>query len=639
VQKSLVERFRWPGADALPGEPAPTRAVIARTFAYLYGAGGLLALATLLLPHGPGRSTLGVAAPAVAALLVAALTTFVPDRLPFGFFRWLPLLGTVLASCVMLSGDPWSTVPYTGFYFWVVLSSFYLFEARWAWINVAVVAVALTVVLVLSPSVEDRALAWAMVMGSLAVGGGMIGLLRRRLEDVAAQSQRALARTLESERALAEAQRIAQVGSWQADLLTGGFRGSAEFFRIIGLDQDAVSTVEEVMGGLGADGGDRCADAIRAGLDGDGEVELELEVDLPRLGPRVLATRAWVVRGDDGTARRVLGTTHDVTEQRAQDARLQRTLRRLRATIDIGLALGRDPDRLLRLISERAQSLLGADAVYIRLTDDAPPTSPGARTGELHAPLAYRGATHGVLVAVPPAGGSFTSEDEEMLRAFASSAATAVAGMQMVQEDALRRSIEAAEPERARVARELHDQTLQALGALMMMLEAPHGEDGEALRRATRSAAIHIGDEIENLRRIIADLRPTYLDSLGLTPAVEALVERVREEHGIDVREEIDPVPALEPAAEQTIYRVVQEGLTNVCKHAMASHARVVVRCEDDVVVVRVEDDGRGFDKARVGGFGLIGMRERLGLLGATLNVESGPDGTVLDARVPLAHG
>lgn len=636
VTQDVVNRVKWPGADPLPAEPGPTRAVVARTFAYLYGAGGTLALGTLLLPHGPHRDTAGIAAPGVAALVVALVSILVFDRLSLSFFRWLPVLGTVLASCVMVAGDAASTIPYAGFYFWVVLSSFYLFDARWAWMNVALVGAALAIVLELSPRVGDRALAWTMVMGALAVGGAMIGLLRARLEDVAAQSQAALARSVESEHALAEAQRIAQVGSWEADLATGSFQGSAEFFRILGLDDGAVTTVDPVLAALGQAGRGQVAEAVAAARAGDEDIELEHTVDLPRLGRRVLATRARVVR-PDGQTITVVGTTQDVTERRAQEERLQRTLRRLRATIDIGLALGRDPDpaALVQLISDRAQSLLGADAVFVQL-DDEDAAAPAA-AGELRAPLAYGGSTHGVLVAVPPAEGhGFTREDDEMLRAFASSAAIAVAGMKTVQDDALRRSIEAAERERRRFARELHDQTLQGLGALISLLEATPAGDAQALGAAATLATSRIRDEIENVRRIIADLRPTYLDEFGLAPALEALVERVRADGGLDVEAAIEPVPGLEPAAEQTIYRVVQEGLTNVRKHANASRVRVVVSPEGAEVVVRVEDDGTGFEGTRTDGFGLIGMRERLALLGATLNVESGPGGTILDARVPL---
>ncbi|HEX6712940.1 MAG TPA: ATP-binding protein [Thermoleophilaceae bacterium] len=637
-----------------PVEAAPTRAVLARTFTYLYGAGGLLALGTLLLPHAPGRSTVGVAAPGLAAIAVAITTMVLFDRVPLVVFRWLPPLGTVLASAVMVSGDPASTIPYSGFYFWVILSAFYLFDARWAWANVVVVGIALAIVLEASPDVGDRALAWVMVMGALSVGGGMIGLLRARLEDVAAGSQRALVQSMRSERALAEAQRIAQVGSWELEFATGAFQGSAELYRILGLDEGAVTTLEQVLEALEPAERARFADAVRDAA--DGRVELESSVQLPRLGRRVLQTRARIVQ-EGGETVALVGTTQDVTERRAQEARLGRTLRRLRATIDIGLALGRerDPAGLLRLISERAQSLLQARTVYIQLADDEPgrpaaiagepPPEPNGRHADsraratLQTPLAYHGVTHGVLVALAATDGpGFTPDDEEMLHAFASSAAVAVAGVKMVQEDALRRSIEAAERERRRFARELHDQTLQGLGALAMILESARADDPAVA--ANEPALRLIADEVENLRRIIADLRPALLDELGLGPALEALIQRVRADHGIEVDAAID-LPAgrvadLEPGTEQTIYRVVQEGLTNVFRHAGASRALVVVRVEDGAILVRIEDNGRGFDQVQAQGLGLVGMRERLLLLGATLVVHSGSGGTTLEASVPL---
>jgi signal transduction histidine kinase len=205
----------------------------------------------------------------------------------------------------------------------------------------------------------------------------------------------------------------------------------------------------------------------------------------------------------------------------------------------------------------------------------------------------------------------------------------------------MRRSIEAAEAERRRFAHELHDQTLQGLGALAMMLDGASPDDREALVSGRASALRLIEDEVENLRRIIADLRPAVLDEFGLAPALEVLIERVREEHEIAIEAALDmPADAvLSPAAEQTIYRMVQEGLTNVCRHADASRAVVGVRVDGDRVLVRVEDDGRGFDPTSATGFGLVAMRERLSLLGASLEVRSGAGGTVLEAAVPVDAG
>ena len=642
----VIDRVARAGArQQTPARANPPRVVLARTFAYLYGAGGLLALASLLLPHGQDASTAGIVAPALAALAAAGAILVLWARIPRLVFRCLPACGTVLASIVVVSGDTASKIPYASFYFFVVLSAFYLFDRRWAWINVAFVGGVLGLILART-RIENRELAWVTLMGVFSVGGAMIGLLRARLEQQVGDSEAALKRALASEHALAEAQRIARVGSWEANLDTREFRGSAQLFRMLELDAKQVATVDQVLAGLDPGEAGRLVAAFRAAGRTSGTVDIEHSVWLQGRRPRVLQTRGRVVR-DPGGAVRLLGTTQDMTERRAQDERLQRTLRRLRATIDVALALGRepDPDGLLELISERARSLLPAQSVLVRLADAGqdggdPIAGTGSDNRVLLAPLSYRGVTHGVLVAVAhPGGPGFSDDDDEMLRAFASSAATAVAGAKMVQREALRRRIEAGERERQRFARDLHDQTLQALGVLRMSLEAALAGGPDALAPAAERALRVIADEVENLRRIIADLRPAVLDDLGLAPALEALIERVRSDHGLDVVAEIE-LPgghALPAPVEQTIYRVVQESLTNVCKHAEARQAIVVVRAEDDAVVVRVSDDGRGFDPGQSDGFGLVGMRERLESIDATLAVDSGAGGTTIEARLRLS--
>src|SRR4051794_11594025 len=648
--KPALERLRWPGTEPLSGEAAPDRAVIGRTFTYLYGAGGLLALGTLLLPHGDGRSVAGIAGAGIAALTVAVATALFAERVPIGLFRWLPVLGTVLVTIVVSSADPGATIPYTAFYFWVILSAFYLFDARWAWANVALVAVALAVTLAGDTHLDDRALAWVMVMGALSVGGGMIGLLRQRLEHMVEAAHDALARALYSEQALAEAQRIAQIGSWEVNLVTRGFYGSPQLLRMIGLSDDATVTLEQVMAGVGPRERTSVADHFRAAVRETDTLDIEYEIRLPSGQTRLVHTLGQVVRDGERPVR-IVGTTEDITERRRREDELQRTLRRLRATIDIALALGQEPDPagLLRLISERAQSLLEARSVFVLLGDgddaqpvavtgDAPLNGDGPAGGpSLRAALSYRGVTHGVLVALPsPERARFSAEDEEMLRAFASSAAAAVAGAKMVQQDTLRRSIEASEGERRRVARELHDQTLQTLGLLRMRLTVELEQEPGPPPPHIEAALRVIDEEVENLRRIIADLRPALLDDLGLGAALEAMVERLRHEYEleIDMQIELDD-ERLSSETERTIYRVVQECLTNIWKHADASCVKVTVRCEDGAVNVCVEDDGRGLDPHATDGFGLAGMRERLRLLGGSLSIESSTSGTSVEAALP----
>jgi signal transduction histidine kinase len=245
-------------------------------------------------------------------------------------------------------------------------------------------------------------------------------------------------------------------------------------------------------------------------------------------------------------------------------------------------------------------------------------------------------------------GTEFRAEDERMLLAAAASAATAVATAQSVEQDRLRRTLRAAEEERRRWARELHDETLQGLGGLRVVLSsARRSNDVDALHAALTSAVDQIGEEITNLRALITELRPASLDELGLGPALEALVERVRTTHGLDVtttvklaRDGSRREQRLDPDLETTIYRMVQESLTNVARHAQAEHVGVEVVQSADEVLVSVRDDGKGFDSnVPVSGFGLTGMRERIALAGGRLDISSPESGgTLVQAVLPTAQ-
>jgi signal transduction histidine kinase len=260
-------------------------------------------------------------------------------------------------------------------------------------------------------------------------------------------------------------------------------------------------------------------------------------------------------------------------------------------------------------------------------------------------PMLYRGNAMGVLAAFDRGeeGDAFTDDDEQMLRTFAASAATAVALAQSVQSDRLRSSLAAAEAERGRWARELHDETLQGLGGLRVLLSsALRRSDPERSQQAMREAVEHIEREIGNLRAIITELRPAALDELGLRTAIEALLDRHRDQDDFQIEREITlPVPAqgqarLDAELESTVYRLVQEALTNVAKHAGASRVLVRLAESDGEVLIEVQDDGGGFDPNAVSpGFGVAGMHERVSLAGGTLSIESGDQGTLLRACLP----
>lgn len=267
----------------------------------------------------------------------------------------------------------------------------------------------------------------------------------------------------------------------------------------------------------------------------------------------------------------------------------------------------------------------------------------GARTALL-APLVYRGRGLGVLAAFDRGAEatSFTEDDETTLRAFAASGATAVALAQTVQHDRLRHSLDAAEAERRRWARELHDETLQGLGGIRVIFSSAlrRVDDGD-LADLLREGVGQVEREIENLRAIITELRPAALDELGLVPAIEALVARVCTIEGLTIESALDLPDGrrLGLELETTVYRLVQEALTNVARHARAEHARVAVSAEGGRLTVEIADDGTGFDPdAATSGFGLPGMRERVELSGGELAVAPGPGGTIVRAVLPLSE-
>jgi signal transduction histidine kinase len=258
-------------------------------------------------------------------------------------------------------------------------------------------------------------------------------------------------------------------------------------------------------------------------------------------------------------------------------------------------------------------------------------------------PMRSRGSGLGVLMAFDrgPGAAEFSAVDEQLLRTFAASAAQAVALNRSVEADRLRSTIAAADAERSRWARELHDQTLQSLGGLRVALSSVVGRgDADSKDAAIRQSIEDIELEIANLRGIITDLRPSMLDDLGLVPAIEALLDR-RRDAGLEIvgelaLGELANRGGLDPQLETTIYRLVQESLTNIVKHAHASHVRVRVAAVDGEVRIEVQDDGAGFDPAeRTGGFGLAGMRERVYLAGGTVELESDESGTLVRARLP----
>jgi two-component system, NarL family, sensor histidine kinase DevS len=262
-------------------------------------------------------------------------------------------------------------------------------------------------------------------------------------------------------------------------------------------------------------------------------------------------------------------------------------------------------------------------------------------------PLGFRGRASGALVALDRMrdGHAFDAEDEHLMTSFAASASIAIATAQSVEKDRLRHSLDASEAERARWARELHDETLQELGALKVLLDAARqSDDTGRIRSAMDGALGQIELSIRNLQALITELRPAALDQIGLIPALEALLKRVEATSGIHVRSsiELDAVERrLLPEVERTVYRIVQESLTNAIKHSEAGQIDVHLSADADELSLTIVDDGKGFDQAEIsGGFGLVGMQDRAGLVAGHVSVKSAlGSGTTVRAQVPLRYG
>jgi len=377
-----------------------------------------------------------------------------------------------------------------------------------------------------------------------------------------------------------------------------------------------------------------------------------------------------------------------------REVEVEQALRRAETSVDIARAVGGETDveRLLDLIVKRARALVEARALLVllhrgdhlfvaahagavgvevesleipiedavfggaiqervshRLDRGTPPSRAhlreqlGAETA-LVVPMLFRSRAVGLLVALDrEAGGvEFDKEDERLLQSFASSAATAVATAQTVESERLHQQIESAERERARWARELHDDTLQNLAAIRIQLATALGNAGEGRPARIESAAEEAIDQLEGqineLNRLINDLRPAALERLGLAGALQALAEENAARSGIEIGAELDLSNERGGEEERIVYRLVQEALTNVVKHAHASQAEVSAKEGDGAIRIVVRDDGDGFDSSSAtAGRGLRGMRERIELLGGEIDVTSTPtEGTKITACVPL---
>jgi two-component system sensor histidine kinase UhpB len=200
------------------------------------------------------------------------------------------------------------------------------------------------------------------------------------------------------------------------------------------------------------------------------------------------------------------------------------------------------------------------------------------------------------------------------------------------------RALMVQEAERARIARELHDEVGQTLTGVMLQVEGLAAVIPEELREQLDELRETARDGTEEVRRIARRLRPEALEDLGLQSALSALATRVADQAQLDIARYFDSCLALSQQQELVVYRVAQEALTNVARHAAATHVELRLDRDDSNAVLRVLDDGRGLQSADLSSSnGIRGMRERAMLINAHLAISPGPEhGTEVKLTIPL---
>jgi PAS domain S-box-containing protein len=503
-----------------------------------------------------------------------------------------------------------------------------------------------------------------------------------------------------TERLLVAAERLGETGSWEQDLVTGEIVQSEENRRLFfGDDRSKGARFEDYAEAVHPSDRDWVIGQRAKLIAGEAGPDIEYRVVWPDGSVHTIFGLATVVRDGSGRAVRVYGTNADITRRKRNEEELARRGRQQGAVARLSLAalegeglqplfeeaaklvaetLGVEQGLVLEWVPEKQRMEFRAGAGGWRedvVRRVVVPTTPGfmawfymrspapvvvpdlaAETrfapcelllahgvkSAIAAPIGGKQRPFGVLEAAAREPRSFSDDEVHFVWSMASVLATAVEQRRAARELGLKREelqtlsrklIEAQEAERRAVARELHDDFGQVLTAIKLNLMRKERDEAESIAL--------VDGAIARVRDLAHHLRPPMLDDLGLSASLRWYVDREARRAGLEVHLDIESVEArLPPTVETTCFRVTQEALTNVIRHAQATRIDVLLRLAPDGLRLEVRDDGHGFDvrAARLpgGGQGLLGMRERVALAGGELEIDSAPGrGTVVRARFP----
>ncbi len=503
-----------------------------------------------------------------------------------------------------------------------------------------------------------------------------------------------------SARLLVEAEALGHVGIWELDAQSGELYSSAENRRLFfGPDSAKGGRGEDYFEAIHPADRERVARQNEELVAGRGSPEIEFRVVWSDGTVHWILGHKQIVHDSSGKRLREIGTNADITDRKCAEEDLRQRIREQAAIAQLGQAALR-PGTLAELFEVALHTItsacslefaevaeLSADEMLLLraavgwkegLVGHARlPAGSGSQcaftlvSGEpsvvedlgsecrfyVDPLIRDQGMTSGVTVVIGGAGRpygtlgmhsrdrrTFTRESINFLQAAANVLAAAIEREraetalreQREQLAALsRRLIEAQEAERRSIARELHDDLGQVLTAIRLNLEKARVDPGESIDLVDQA--------IGRIRDLALDLRPAILDDLGLASALRWYGARETKRAGLVFRANVaDVEERLSPVVEITCFRLVQEALTNVVRHAQARSVTVTLDVKSDELVLDVSDDGRGFDLRetahRVGreSLGLLGMQERVSLAGGTLSIDAAPGrGTLLRARFP----